>query len=196
VEDAMIDRRFLALVAALALLAAAVPCDAGPRLADVRGHLFLGYSKLFGVTAPGGSLSIGAGVEHPVRGRLRAGVDVGSHLLGSRTLKQGSLSTGVDYSVVEALALVHWSPGGGGSWVTLSGGPGLFMARANLGSSAVGASFSHEAVAQTRPGLALGVTASPHSEAPVTMGLQAALRVIPLESGTWTIATARVAILY
>ena len=126
----------------------------------------------------------------------RAGVDFGYHLLGSRTLKQGSLSTGLDYSVVEALAQLHWSPGGGGSWVTLSGGPGLFMARATLGSSSVGASFSSEAVEQTRPGLALGVTASPSSAAPVRMGLHAGLRLIPLESGTWTIATARVAILY
>jgi hypothetical protein len=192
----MIDRRILALAAALALMTAAMPSAAGPKLADVRGHVFLGYSKLFDATAPGGSLSIGAGVEQPVSRRLRAGVDVGYHLLGSRTLKQGSLSTGLDFSVVEALAQLYWSPGGRGAWATLSGGPGLFMARANLGSSSVGASFSSDAVEQTRLGLALGVTASPSSAAPVRMGLHAGLRLIPLESSTWTIATARVAILY
>ena len=190
------DRRALTAALVVALMAAAMPSAAGPRLADVRGHLYLGYSKLFVDKAPGGSLSIGAGAEHPVGRGLRAGVDVGYHLLGTRTLKQGSLSTGLDYSLVEALGQLHWSPGGSRAWMTLSGGPGLFVVRATLGSSAVGASFSDEAVERTRLGLALGATVAPRGAAPVRLGLQAGLRMIPLGSSTWTLATARLAILY
>ena len=49
-EIAMIHRRQLAPVLALVaagLITAAVPSSAGPRLAEVRGHLLLGYAKLF-----------------------------------------------------------------------------------------------------------------------------------------------------
>jgi hypothetical protein len=192
----MIRRRAFALAIAAVLLAAAMPSAAGPRLADVRGHLVLGYAKLFAADAPGGSLSVGAGVDHPVGGGLRAGLDLGYHLLGSRTLVQGTLSSGLDYSVLEATAQLHWATGGGGPQIVLSGGPGLFVASANLASSPVGASFSRQAVEETRAGLALGATVTRRRAAPVRIGLEAGLRVVPLESATWTLATARLAILY
>jgi len=193
----MIRRDILTrLVLAAMLLVAAAPARAGARLADVRGHVLAGYAKLFDTGAPGGSLSIGAGADHPVGGRLRVGFDIGYHLLGSRTLTQGSLSTGLDYSVFEALAMLHWAPGGSDPRFTLSGGPGLFVARAVLGASPVGASFSGSAVQQTRVGLALGATVARRGTAPVRVGLQAGVRVIPLDGATWTIATARLALLY
>ena len=192
----MIRRRAFALAIAAVLVAAAVPSAAGPRLADVRGHLLLGYAKLFAGDTPGGSLSVGAGVDHPAGSGLRAGLDLGYHLLGSRTLVQGTLSSGLDYSLFEALAQLHWAPGGGGPQVVLSGGPGLFVARANLASSPVGATFSRQAVEETRAGLAFGATVARRRAAPVRIGLEAALRIVPLESATWTLATARLAILY
>lgn len=192
----MIRRRAFALAIAAVLVAAAVPSAAGPRLADVRGHLLLGYAKLFAGDPPGGSLSVGAGVDHPVGRGLRTGLDIGYHLLGSRTLVQGTLSSGLDYSLFEALAQLHWAPGGGGPQIVLSGGPGLFVARANLASSPVGATFSRQAVEETRAGLALGATVARRRAAPVRIGLEAGLRVVPLETTTWTLATARLAILY
>jgi len=192
----MIRRHAATLAIAGALLLAATPSVARPRLADLRGHLLLGYAKLFSTAAPGGSLSIGAGIEHPIRGNLGAGFDVGYHLLGSRTLVQGTLSSGLDYSLFEALAQVHWATPGRGPQVVLSGGPGLFVARANLASSPIGAIFSQQAVEQTSPGLALGVTVAQRRTSPVRVGFEAAMRVVPLDSDTWTLATARLAILY
>jgi hypothetical protein len=184
------------LLLAAMLLVAAAPARAGVRLADVRGHVLVGYAKLFDTGAPGGSLSIGAGADHPVGDRFRVGFDIGYHLLGSRTLTEGSISTGLDYSVFEALAMLHWAPERHDPIFTLSGGPGLFVARAVLGASPVGASFSGSAIEQTHLGLALGATVARRGTAPVRLGLQAGVRVIPLDSSTWTLATARVALLY
>ena len=186
------------LLVATMLVAAnpAAPARAGARLADVRGHMLLGYAKLFDTGAPGGSLSIGAGFDHPVAERLRVGLDIGYHLLGSRTLTQGSLSTGLDYTVFEALAMLHWAPDGRDPRFTLSAGPGLFVARALLGASPVGASFSGSAIEQTHLGLALGAMVAKRGAAPVRLGLQAGVRIIPLDAGNWTLTTARVAILY
>jgi hypothetical protein len=192
----MIHRRVLILAIAAALIAAAVPSAAGPRLADVRGHLLLGYAKLFASQAPGGSLSVGAGADLPVSGGLRAGLDLGYHLLGSQTLVQGTLSTGLDYSLFEALAQLHWAPGSGEPQVILAGGPGLFVARANLASSPVGASFSHHAIEESSPGFALSATVARRRLSPVRIGLEAGLRIVPLDAETWTLATARIAILY
>jgi hypothetical protein len=192
----MIRPRAVTLAIAALLIALASPAAAAFRAADLRGHVMLGYAKLFASEAPGGSISVGVGVDHPVGAGLRAGLDVGYHLLGSRNLLQGTLTSGLDYSLFETLAQVHWSTAGGGPQITLSGGPGLFVARANLASSPVGASFSAQAVEQTRAGIAFGAIVARRRPAPVRLGLEAALRVIPLESGTWKIATARIAILY
>lgn len=192
----MTRRHALVLLALAACLAAPRPAAAGLQLADLRGHLMLGYAKLFAGEAPGGSLSVGVGVDHAVTGPLRGGLDVGYHLLGSRTLVQGTLSSGLDYSVFEVLAQLHWAAGSGGPAIVVSGGPGLFVARANLASSPVGAIFGKDAVAETRPGLALGATVTRRRAAPVRVGLEAGLRVVPLDGDTWTLATARLAILY
>jgi hypothetical protein len=98
--------------------------------------------------------------------------------------------------VFEALAQIHWATPGGGPQVVLSGGPGLFVSRANLASSPIGAVFSSQAVAETRPGLALGAIVTQRRARPVRIGFEAGLRVLPLDSNTWTLATARLAILY
>ena len=174
----------------------ASPACAAPRLADVRGHMALGYAHLFADQAPAGSLSAGAGFDVPIPGGLRAGLDVGYHLLGSRTLIQGSLSSGLDYSVFEALALVHWSPTAAGPLLVLSAGPGLFSAHADLASSPIGATFSHQAIGQTRVGAAAAITIAGPRSGPVSVGIETAARVVPLDASTWTIVTARLALRY
>ena len=190
----MIRRATFAVFVA-ALLGAAAPAAAGLRVADMGGHLVLGYAKLFADQAPGGSLSMGAGLDHPVGAGFGAGLDVGYHLLGSRTLEQGSLSTALSYSLFEVLAQARWTPSRTRP-VTLSGGPGLFVASASLGSSPGGALFSRSAVEETTVGLAFGATLARGGPSPVRVGLEAGVRIVPLESSTWTLATARLAILY
>jgi hypothetical protein len=186
-----------ALVAIAALLCAAPPSAAMP-LSDVRGHMTLGFSHVFTSdtsATPGGSLSFGTGFDIPVASRLRAGVDVGYHLLGSRTLVQGTLSSGIDYSVFEALALLRWTPREGGL-ITISAGPGLFVARAALAATSVGAAFRDQAIEDTRVGGAINVAAMRRKVTPVRVGLEAGVRFIPLESRTWTVASARIALAY
>ena len=125
----------VALVGIAGSFAVARPCPAALQLSDVNGHLAIGFTMLSAsdtTDTPGGSLSIGGGADVPVTSRLRAGVDVGYHLLGSRTLEQGSLTSGLDYSVFEVLVLVHWTPTDRGPLLTISGGPGLFVAKAEL----------------------------------------------------------------
>ena len=125
---------------------------------------------------------------------MSAGIDVGYHLLGSRTLVQGTLTSGIDYSVFEALALVHWAPLDRGPQLIVSGGPGLFAAKASLAPTSVGATFSPQAIDRTRAGLALSLTATPRRASPVRAGIELGLRVVPLESTTWTLGTARIAV--
>jgi hypothetical protein len=193
-------RRTARLVLAAALLGAPV-ADAAPRLADVGGHLTLGYARLFAPggdagparETPGGSLSAGVGVDLPVSEGLRAGLDVGYHLLGSRTLVQGSLTSGLDYSVFEALAVVHWAPGG--PPLRLTAGPGLFIVHADLASSPIGAAFSDLAVAETRLGAALGVALARRTGV-VRAGLEAGVRLVPLDGETWSLALVRLALQY
>jgi hypothetical protein len=189
-------------VVALILVAgalAAAPCHGALRLADVNGRLAIGFSHLSASDSsatPGGSLSIGGGVDVPLAARLRAGIDVGYHLLGSRTLEQGSLTSGLDYSVFEVLGMVHWTPTDRGPQLTVSAGPGLFLARASLAATSVGLAFTPQAIDETRVGGALAVSAIRRRAAPVRVGLEVGVRVVPLESTTWTLATARLVMRY
>lgn len=191
--------RPMLLLVASALSAWAVPCAAALRLDDLQGRLAIGFAHVTSSDTsrtPAGSLSIGAGLDVPVGRGLRAGLGVGYHLLGSRTLVQGTLSSGLDYSAFEALALVHWSPGTRGPLLVVSGGPGLFIVRAALAATSVGATFSPQAIEATRAGGALGLLVTRRRESPVRVGFEAGLRVVPLESSTWTLLTARIAMLY
>lgn len=187
----------MALLVVMWLLAGALPCAAALRLADVQGHLAIGFARLSSSdtsATPGGSISIGGGLAYPVHPRMSAGIDVGYHLLGSRTLVQGTLTSGIDYSVFEALALIHWAPLVRGPQLIVSGGPGLFAARASLAPTSVGATFSPQAIDRTRAGLALSLTATPRRASPVRAGIELGLRVVPLESTTWTLVIARIAV--
>jgi hypothetical protein len=199
-------RPFALLLAIVLALAATATAGAGPKLSEVRGHLGLGYAHLFSDESPGGSLSAGVGVDLPLAGAFRGGLDVGYHLLGSRSLEEGSLTSSLDYSLLEAVALVHWTPGSGGA-LSLSAGPGVFIAHADLPSSSTGAAFSSQTVDETRLGAALGVSLAKPGASPVRAGLEAGVRIVPLsaqidpttgesKSRTWTVALVRLRLLY
>lgn len=191
--------RMVVLIGVVWGLTAAAPCSAGLRFAEVDGHVAIGFGHLFTsdtTATPGGSISIGGGIDYPLTPTLRAGLDVGYHLLGSRTLTQGTLTSGIDYSVFEALALLHWTPLGHGPQLIVSGGPGLFSARASLAPTSVGATFSPQAVEETRVGGALSLAVTRRKLSPVRVGLEVGVRMIPLEQFTWTVASARIVMLY
>lgn len=182
--------RRLALACALAASAPS-GASAESRLEHFGGHLAIGYTKLFAEDAPGGSFSMAGGFDYPIVDRLRAGVDIGYHLLGSRTEFEGSLSADVDYGAFEALLLLHWTPPWRGPMGRISVGPGIFNARAKL-SSYGAAAFEDLSREEIVPGVALGVTAISRRVSPVRVGLEAALRWIPLPQEEWTLATLRV----
>jgi hypothetical protein len=207
-------RSRIATPIAIAIAFAAVPALAGPRLADVRGHLGLGYGKLLATSAaqqdpeqrprvPGGSLAIGAGVDLPAAAGLRAGVEVGYMLLGTITQERGTLVAELDYSLFETLLLAHWSPPWRGPLGIVSIGPGVFNARADLTSSG-GAEFADLPIAETRPGAAVGITLIQRSAAPVRIGLEVGYREVFLAGDrdgdgrrdTWRLGTARLAVHY
>jgi hypothetical protein len=178
------------------LALAAQPARAEGRLQKVRGHLGVGYSKLLGDPAPGGSFSMGAGVDYPLASSWRVGFAIGYELLGSRIVEEGSFAASVDYSMFEMLALAHWRPPFGGPLGRVSLGPGLFRPLADLSTSAGGASFSKYAVDEVAPGVALDATLIQRSDAPVRIGLETGLRVVYLEQETWTMAQVRLAFHY
>jgi hypothetical protein len=191
-------RRGSVVALAASLLAVACPARA-LELSDVRGHMTLGFSHLFvsdTSSTPGGSLSFGAGLDIPLTSRLRAGVGFGYHMLGSRTLVQGSLSSGIDYSVLEATALLNWSLLDRGPDLILSAGPGLFHAKAQLAASSVGLAFTPQAVDDTRLGAAFHVTAVRRKPMPVRPGIDVGFKVIPLEGNTWMVLSVGIGLIY
>ncbi len=186
-----------AVVAALLALAP-VAAGAAGKLESVGGHLAVGYAKLFTTDAPGGSLSLGGGLDYPVSATLRAGVHIGYHLLGSRIVERGSLFASVDYSLFEAEALVHWQPRSLGPVARLSAGPALLAANGTLSTAGGGAGFSDLAVEELAPGFAAGATLMSKRPAPVRIGLDLGTRVgfLARRHETWTLVTARVAVHY
>jgi hypothetical protein len=195
----MRHRRAIVLIAFVWALAGAAPCMGALRFVDVNGHLTIGFARLSSSdtsATPGGSLSIGGGIDVPLKGRFRGGLDLGYHLLGSRTLNQGTLTSGLDYSVFEALALIHWTPLDRGPQLIVSGGPGLFLARASLAATSVGLAFTPQAIDQTRAGAALSLAVTRRRPSPVRVGIELGVRVVPLESTTWTLASARISMRY
>jgi hypothetical protein len=195
------------LAAWIAALVLTGPAAAAPRIADLGGHLAFGYARLFASgdpdgagpresrRTPAGSLSIAGGIDAPITSTLRYGVDVGYNLLGTRTEEQGSLVAELDYGVFEALGMLHWAPPRSGPLARVSVGAGVFAARADLSSSG-GAAFADLAVEETVPGAALGLTLSSRGSSPVRVGLELGGRFLVLDDETWTVATARLAILY
>jgi hypothetical protein len=184
------------LVSGLALACLAAPAGAEGRLQKFHGHLGVGYAKLVGDPAPGGSFSMNAGVDYPVGERLRVGLDFGYELLGGDIVERGSFVAGVDYSMVELLALAHFAPQRLGPLRRISLGPGLFGPHGALSVSAGGASFGDLAVDEVAPGAALDGTIMLTREAPVRVGLELGGRIAFLSNDTWTMGNVRIAFHY
>lgn len=184
------------LVVVAAGLAAAAPSPAAAGIAAVRGHVGIGYAKLFVSGAPGGSLSAEGGLDHPVGGGLRVGANLGYHLLGGRTVERGSLVANVDYSAFTAALQVHWQPRGLGPLARVSAGPALVNGHAELSTSGGGALFADLARGETAGGLALDATLMRRADAPVRIGLELGTRIGFFPDESWTLGTARLVFHY
>lgn len=180
---------------AVAALLAPRGAWAGP-MSDLNGHLGVGYAKLFATDAPGGSLSVGAGLDLPLGGPWRAGVDIAYDLLGTRNVSRGSFFASVDYSVFEADLLAHWQPANHA--IRVSVGPGLMAAHADLSvASGGGASFSDLAVSKGAFELAGAIALMSSHPMPVKLGMQVGVHQGFIDPGTtWTIADLRVTATY
>ncbi len=196
----------LRVTVALLLVLALAPAVAGAAgIADWNGHLGFGYSKLFrtdslapGVRtkAPSGSLSLGVGVDHAVGRGWRAGVAMGYHMLGSTTVPRGSLTAGIDFTVLDFALLVSRDFPGRRALLRVAAGPGLMNARAELSAAGGGALFSDLAVSRTAPAAALEFTVLTSAARPVRLGLETGLRVGFIPDDIWTVWDTRVAIHY
>ncbi len=186
--------RTLALLALLAVPASATA--AGTRGSKVGGHLSIGYGKLVTAEAPGGSISMSVGLDYPLMSTLRAGVDLGYDLLGSRTFPpRGSNSAGVDYSALGVTAFLHWLPQRG-PVRRVSLGPALVSAQGVLSVTSGGAGFSDLAVHEWAGAVAAQMTLMKAKPAPVRLGLELGGRAAFLKGRSWTLLSVRATVHY
>jgi hypothetical protein len=186
----------LAALAIAALSLTTSPLHAGLRLEPVRGHFGIGMAQLFVEDAPGGSLSASGGIDYPVAPEFRLGIDLGYHLLGSRTVERGSLAATLDYSVFDAMLLAHWEPANLGPIGRVSFGPGLIHGGAELSASGAGAAFLDLPRDETVLGLGGSIVAMSSKPIPVRVGFELALRTAFLTEETWSMLSARLVFHY
>lgn len=187
--------RILPLLVLLTCLAPGARAGA-LRLEPWRGHLSIGYAHLISDEfSPGGSISVAGGLDYPVGPNLRLGPVLGIALLGSHEVTRGSVTAGLEYTLLEGALQLHWLPKTG-PITRVSVGPGLAAARTSLQVGGGGANFLDLAVDEVQPQLALDVSALPRSMEIVAVGLEAGVRVVPVERQTWTLATLRFTIHY
>jgi len=182
----------------LFVLLCLVPASAaaGMRFQELAGHASIGYARLFIPHAPGGSISMAAGLDYPVARTLRAGLDLGYDLLGSRTVPRGSLVASVDYSAFELVAFLHWLPQRLGPVRRLSVGPAMLNAHGDLSVTGGGAGFSDLAVGETAAAAAAQITLMPERPAPVKLGFELGGRLAFLPGEDWKLFTARMTVHY
>ena len=183
-------------LALLSLLMVSASVSAAARFADLGGHVSIGYAKLFTTDAPEGSISMGAGLDYPLAPTLRAGLDLGYDLLGSRPAQEGSLFGAVDYSALGVIAFLHWLPRDAGPVRRVSLGPALVNAHGDLSVTGGGAAFSYLAVHETAGAVALQVTLMPAKPAPVKLGLELGGRLAFLAGDDWTLLSVRATVHY
>jgi hypothetical protein len=197
-------RRLGARVAALAaLLALALGArEAGAAtLGAMRGHLALGYAKLLTAHGPAGSMAGAAGLDLPIGGDLRAGLEVGFDLLGTRTIdvdelgRPTSLIAELDYSLFEGLALVHWKPPGGGPIGRVSAGIGACAARIEQSSSGA-AEFEYATLRKLAPAVAASVTLMPRRDSRLLGGLEVGGRYVVVPGDDWLLTNLRLVVHY
>ena len=190
----MRGRGWIAVWVALAGVINATPGHAA--LADWKGHLSLGYGKLFAGDAPAGGFSFAGGVDFPLAGDVRVGPDIGFHLLGTQSLNSGSLNANLDYTLFELALRAHWKTMHAGPLHRVSFGPALMRASAQVSSSSAGLAFEDREVSELRPGAALDLALMPARAMPVAVGVELGARTALLAHETWTIATLRLVLLY
>lgn len=179
----------------LALLAVAAPAGAKARFGEIGGHLSIGYAKLVTAEHPAGSMSMGVGFDYPLAQTLRAGLDLGYDLLGSRTFDRGSYSAGVDYSDLSVTTFLHWLPRTG-IVRRVSLGPTLVSARGALSVTGGGVGFMDLAVDEACAGLAAQVTLMKAKPAPLRVGLELGGRTAFRAAGDWTLLGVRMTVHY
>jgi len=194
-----------AAVLLLLLLAPAAVARAAS-LEPFRGHVGIGYAKLFESggedpvgdrpSPPGGSLSAEGGFDYPIAPRLRIGASLGYHLLGSRNVPRGSLVASLDYSALTTALQLHWEPQSLGPITRLSAGPAIFNKHIELSTSGGGALFSDLARASTALGAALDATLMPRGDRPVKVGFEVGTRIGFFDDEVWTLATGRLVFHY
>lgn len=190
------------LLLSLALLLLPADAAAGVRWSEMGGHLSVGYGTLLVEDAPGGSISMAAGLDVPVARAFRVGLDVGYDLLGSRTVQRGSYFASVDYGAFQTAAFLHWLPARG-PVRRVSLGPALVSRHGDLSVTSGGAAFSDLAVHETAGALAAQVTLMSAKPAPVRLGLEVGahstpkgLPSFPWVSGDWTVLQIRATVHY
>lgn len=182
-----------AVLAALVACAAA-PATAGLRLDAWKGHLSVGYAKVYSDSlAPAGSISAGGGIEYPLSPGWRLGAAVAFNLLGSSVVDRGSVTAGLDYSLFDAALLATWLPSRG-PVARVSFGPGVASARAELAVAGGGALFRDLPVGEVKPCFAAQATIMSRRQQIVGVGAELGTRIVPVDQGTWTLFTARLAI--
>lgn len=182
------------LVALGVLACTAGPAAAGLRLDAWKGHLAVGYAKVYSDSlAPAGSISAGGGVEYPLSPSWRLGGSVAFNLLGSSIVNRGSVSAGMDYSLFDAVLLATWLPPRG-PVARVSFGPGVASARAELAVAGGGALFRDLPVGEVKPCFAAQATIMSRRQQIVAVGAELGTRIVPVDQGTWTLFTARLAI--
>jgi len=187
---------FVVMLLAACALVAAPAHAAGLKLEPWRGHVSFGYGHLFSdELSPGGSISVAGGVDYPIGEALRVGPVIGIAILGSHDVRRGSVTAGIDYSMLDVALQLHWHPAS--SRITrVSLGPGFAAARAQLQVGAGGAAFLDLAVDEVQPELALDVSAVPRRQKIVAVGLEAGVRYVPVDRVDWVLATMRLTIHY
>jgi len=185
------------LLVALLAGALAPPARAGGmRLEAWRGHVSLGYGHLFSDSlSPGGSISVAGGVDYPLRESFRLGPVIGMSILGSHDVTRGSITAGLDFSLLDAALQLHWLPRSG-PVTRVSLGPGLGLARTALQVGAGGAGFLDLAVDEVKPELALDLSMLPRRQRIVAVGFEAGVRFVPVARVNWVLSTLRLTIHY
>jgi len=186
-----------AIVAMCALglaLGSARPAAAGA-FTGMRGHIGLGYAKLVTADGPAGSMSGAVGLDLPVKPNLRAGIEIGASLLGTRTVEDSAQVAELDYNLLEVLAMVHWRPTSWGPIGRVSLGGGVYGPRIEQSSSAP-ASFESYTLRGAHGGLAAGVSFMPHDERPLAAGIEIATRWVFVPGDDWLVAHVRFVVHY
>ena len=188
-------------LALLTLLLVPAPACAAAQFGGLGGHFSIGYAKLStadawgGSISPGGSISMGAGLDYPLARTLRAGLDLCYDLLGSTTFERDGNFAAVDYSAFEVTAFLHWLPEQG-PVRRVSLGPALVNAQGVLSATGGGAGFSDLAVHETAGAVAAQVTLMKAKPAPVKLGLELGGRLAFVPGDDWMLLSVRATVHY